>query len=174
MTYFYHYPESPRVLAIIRYPRDPDMNLFNVRPFQLLAVMKHWRTTLEADYINDFTNRSASSSPSQDLNWRGDLADLVYLFACKLLVPLVWFCHSTLLFYYFPLQIIAVKSTIVVAPSMRSCHIEAEGTRSTMHNVHFVKYYGPVVKSWNPKIHFLMGKKYFWCYFSYVVLGRKL
>ena len=132
MTYFYHYPESPRVLAIIRYPRDPDMNLFNVRPFQLLAVMKHWRTTLEADYINDFTNRSASSSPSQDLNWRGDLADLVYLFACKLLVPLVWFCHSTLLFYYFPLQIIAVKSTIVVAPSMRSCHIEAEGTRSTM------------------------------------------
>ena len=24
------------------------------------------------------------------------------------------------------------------------------------------------------KIHFLMGKKYFWGYFSYVVLGRKL
>ena len=64
MTYFYHYPESPRVLAIIRYPRNPDMNLFNVRPFQLLAVIKHWTTTLEADYINDFTNRSASSSPS--------------------------------------------------------------------------------------------------------------
>ena len=45
---------------------------------------------------------------------------------------------------------------------------------SPVHNVHFVKYDGPVVKSWNPKIHFLMGKKYFWGYFSYVVLGRKL
>ena len=43
-----------------------------------------------------------------------------------------------------------------------------------VHNVHFVKYDGPVVKSWNPKIHFLMGKKYFWGHFSYVVLGRKL
>ena len=45
---------------------------------------------------------------------------------------------------------------------------------ATVHNVHFVKYDGPVVKSWNPKMHFLMGKKYFWGYFSYVVLGRKL
>ena len=45
---------------------------------------------------------------------------------------------------------------------------------SPMHNVHFGYYDGPVVKSWNPKIHFLMGKKYFWGYFSYVVLGRKL
>ena len=44
----------------------------------------------------------------------------------------------------------------------------------TLHNVHFGYYDGPVVKSWNPKIHFLMGKKYFWGYFSYVVLGRKL
>ena len=43
-----------------------------------------------------------------------------------------------------------------------------------MHNVHFGYYDGTVVKSWNPKIHFLMGKKYFWGYFSYVVLGRKL
>ena len=45
---------------------------------------------------------------------------------------------------------------------------------SPLHNVHFGYYDGPVVKSWNPKIHFLMGKKYFWGYFSYVVLGRKL
>ena len=43
-----------------------------------------------------------------------------------------------------------------------------------LHNVHFGYYDGPVVKSWNPKIHFLRGKKYFWGYFSYVVLGRKL
>ena len=43
---------------------------------------------------------------------------------------------------------------------------------SPLHNVHFVKYDGPVVKSWNPKIHFLMGKRYFWGYFSYVVLGK--
>ena len=49
-----------------------------------------------------------------------------------------------------------------------------ESQRTTMHNVHFVKYDGTVVKSWNPKIHFLTGKKYFWGYFSYVVLGRKL
>ena len=45
---------------------------------------------------------------------------------------------------------------------------------AALHNVHFGCYDGPVVKSWNPKIHFLMGKKYFWGYFSYVVLGRKL
>ena len=45
---------------------------------------------------------------------------------------------------------------------------------SALHNVHFGYYDGPVVKSWNPKIHFLMGKKCFWGYFSYVVLGRKL
>ena len=43
-----------------------------------------------------------------------------------------------------------------------------------VHNVHFGYYDGPVVKSWNPKIHFLMGKQYFWGHFSYVVLGRKL
>ena len=52
--------------------------------------------------------------------------------------------------------------------------VSAKNGDGPLHNVHFVKYDGPVVKSWNPKIHFLMGKKYFWGYFSYVVLGRKL
>ena len=65
----------------------------------------------------------------------------------------LWFMGLTFLFELFT--------------GVSSCH-------PALHNVHFVKYDGPVVKSWNRKIHFLMGKKYFWGYFSYVVLGRKL
>ena len=60
------------------------------------------------------------------------------------------------------------------SPSLGVIFLKSISMASPLHNVHFVKYDGPVVKSWNPKIHFLMGKKYFWGHFSYVVLGRKL
>ena len=45
--------------------------------------------------------------------------------------------------------------------------------RIAVQNVLFVQYDSPVVKSWNPK-KILMGKKYFWGYYSYGPLGWKL
>ena len=130
MTFFYHYPESSGIHDI---NHIIFRQLWSIREITIEAYVPLYMYLLTYDILTQLTSNATALHWLIDFTIAHDIFERrrfswFSVFVCLQIFRFYWYPwleFVVLLYifrlYYLPLQIIAVKSTIVVAPSLRSC-----------------------------------------------------